>query len=94
VLSVLNYDTQDIHDSEGELIPKEAMIVFQTEGGWKVAVRPSGTEPKIKYYLYATAKPSAGAFTSKELSVTKERVADGIERLWQWMKADAEVRVS
>lgn len=92
VLSVLNYDKEDIYDSEKVLIPKEAMIVFEIEGGLKVAVRPSGTEPKIKYYLYASEKPVAGALTPEELAVTKVRVADGLERLWQWLKADAAKR--
>jgi phosphoglucomutase len=92
VLSVLNYDKQDIIDSEGELIPKEAMIVFEIEGGLKVAVRPSGTEPKIKYYLYASEKPASGNFTAEELAATKARVAEGLEHLWQWLKADAAKR--
>ncbi len=92
VLSILNYATQDLVDSEGEAIPKEAMIVFEIEGGWKVAVRPSGTEPKIKYYLYASEKPASGSFSPEELVATKQRVAAGLENLWQWLKADAGAR--
>jgi phosphoglucomutase len=92
VISVLNYATQDLYDSEGESIPKEAMIVFEIDGGLKVAVRPSGTEPKIKYYLYASEKPASGVFSEPELVATKERVAIGLENLWQWLKADAEKR--
>ena len=91
---MLNYDTQDLHDSEGELIPKEAMITFETEGGWKITVRPSGTEPKIKYYLYATEKPASGTFSPKELAATKLRVAEGLEKLWQWLKVDAGKRAA
>ena len=47
---------------------------------------------KIKYYLYASEKPASGSFTPEELSTTKERVAEGLERLWQWLKADAAKR--
>jgi len=94
VTSVLNYATQDLHDSEGEIIPKEAMIAFETKGGWKVTVRPSGTEPKIKYYLYASEKPASGTFTKEDLASTKQRVAAGLENLWQWLKADAEKRAA
>ena len=94
VTAMLNYATQDIRDSEGELLPKEAMIVFEVEGGWKVAVRPSGTEPKIKYYLYATEKPASGTLASLELATTKVRVGDGLEGLWQWLKLDAERRAA
>ncbi len=89
VLSVLNYASQDIYDAEGELIPKEAMIVFEIEGGLKAVVRPSGTEPKIKYYLYAAEKPTSGNFTPEQLAATKTRVASGLEHLWQWLKSDA-----
>jgi phosphoglucomutase len=92
VLSVLNYATQDIEDSEGELLPKEAMIVFEIAGGHKVAVRPSGTEPKIKYYLYASEKPVSETFTEEELQTTKLRVTAGLERLWTCLKIDAEQR--
>jgi phosphoglucomutase len=94
VLSVLNYATQDIYDSEGELLPKEAMIVFEIAGGLKVAVRPSGTEPKIKYYLYASEKPASGSFSEEELVATKGRVAASLEKLWQWLKADAAKRAA
>ena len=94
VLSVLNYATQDLYDSEGELIPKEAMITFETDGGWKVTVRSSGTESKIKYYLYASDKPSAGTLAAEELVVIKKRVAEGLDKLWQWLKADAAKRAS
>jgi phosphoglucomutase len=91
---VLNYATQDIYDSEGELLPKEAMIVFEVAGGLKVAVRPSGTEPKIKYYLYASEKPASGSLAEDELASTKVRVAAGLEKLWQWLKADATKRAA
>jgi phosphoglucomutase len=32
-------------------LPKTNMIIFKSQKGFKVAVRPSGTEPKIKYYF-------------------------------------------
>ncbi|MEZ4875777.1 MAG: phospho-sugar mutase [Flavobacteriaceae bacterium] len=32
-------------------IPKSNVLIFYTEDGSKIAVRPSGTEPKIKYYI-------------------------------------------
>ena len=92
VLSVLNYATQELRDSEGELLPKEDMLVIELEGGRKVAVRPSGTEPKIKYYLYAMEKPASGTFTPEELASTKARVAEGLERLWQSLATDAAKR--
>jgi phosphoglucomutase len=32
-------------------IPKSNVLIYQTEDGTKVAARPSGTEPKIKFYF-------------------------------------------
>ncbi len=32
-------------------IPKSNVLIYETENGTKVACRPSGTEPKIKFYI-------------------------------------------
>jgi phosphoglucomutase len=32
-------------------LPKSDVLQFFTEGGSKITVRPSGTEPKIKFYF-------------------------------------------
>ena len=32
-------------------VPKSNVLIYQTENGTKVAARPSGTEPKIKFYF-------------------------------------------
>lgn len=41
--------------SKGEILslnlPKSNVLVYYTEDGSKIAIRPSGTEPKIKYYI-------------------------------------------
>ena len=34
--------------------PKADVIIIRFESGEKLVVRPSGTEPKIKYYLFLT----------------------------------------
>ena len=34
--------------------PKSDVMIFRFESGEKLVVRPSGTEPKIKYYLFLT----------------------------------------
>ena len=39
------------HESLNIDIPKSNVLIFYTENGTKVAARPSGTEPKIKFYI-------------------------------------------
>jgi phosphomannomutase len=42
--------------------PKGDMVILDLEGGGNyVAVRPSGTEPKVKFYMFAYDPPSASA---------------------------------
>ena len=36
-------------------IPKSNVLIYHTEDGTKVAARPSGTEPKIKFYFSVKA---------------------------------------
>lgn len=37
-------------------IPKSNVLIYYTEDGTKVAIRPSGTEPKIKFYFSVRGK--------------------------------------
>ena len=37
-------------------IPKSNVLIFYTEDGSKIAMRPSGTEPKIKFYISVISK--------------------------------------
>ena len=37
-------------------IPKSNVLIYQTESGTRIAARPSGTEPKIKFYISVNAK--------------------------------------
>jgi len=37
-------------------IPKSNVLIYYTEDGSQVALRPSGTEPKIKFYISANTK--------------------------------------
>jgi phosphoglucomutase len=61
----------------------------------RIAVRPSGTEPKIKYYMFAAEPLSEGkTISSNELDSTKKRVTESLERLWKELKSDATARAS
>jgi phosphoglucomutase len=48
-------------------IPKSDVLIYYTEDGSKICARPSGTEPKIKYYISVkTELDSVANFTSVE----------------------------
>lgn len=48
-------------------IPKSNVLIYYTEDGTKVALRPSGTEPKIKFYISVnTALDNASEFKTIE----------------------------
>ncbi len=95
VVSHVNFATDTIRDVEGDRIPPEAMLMITLADGRKIAVRPSGTEPKIKYYMFAAKKPAAGArFSMSELAVAKAGVAAGIASLWKALESDAKARLA
>lgn len=50
----------DYAEGVGDL-PKANVVEFRLAGGGKLIVRPSGTEPKIKAYLFAKAPDQTGA---------------------------------
>jgi len=95
VLSLHNFATEDFIDVEGDPIPKENMLIMELADGRRVAVRPSGTEPKIKFYLYAKELPALGAILSSEqLAAAKPKVKASLSRLWDWIQNDAAARAS
>jgi phosphoglucomutase len=86
VLRIRDFAKQDLYDQEGDLLPKEKMLFVDLEDGRSFAVRPSGTEPKIKYYLFGKHAPGA------DLDQAKAAVSTGLAKLWAWIEADASAR--
>ena len=86
VLLIRDFAKQDLFDQEGDLLPKEKMLFVDLEDGRSFAVRPSGTEPKIKYYLFGKNAPGG------DLSAAKSSVQAGLAALWSWIEADAAKR--
>jgi phosphoglucomutase len=94
VTRIINFEKESIRDVEGDLIPKEKMSIFELENHTRIAVRASGTEPKIKYYLFAQRRPEKGKFDLPELERIKTEVKKHLEQLWNWLQKDAQSRLS
>jgi phosphoglucomutase len=61
VIKIEDYQNQKVLDltsgQETPLdLPASNVLIFYTQNGAKIAARPSGTEPKIKYYISVTAE--------------------------------------
>jgi len=95
VTGLKNFATQTFHDVEGDKIPSEKMLIMELADGRRVAVRPSGTEPKIKFYMFAHQDPEGGKkFSTEELNSIKKGVQSSLDQLWKWLQRDADERLS
>ena len=86
VVSVRNFANGDLLDAEGDPNPAEKRRSVGHGDGGSFAVRPSGTEPKIKYYLFAHGAPGV------EPEVSRPVVEASIDALWKAVAADAAER--
>jgi len=83
-----DFGRQDIRDADGELIPKQDLYFVTLANGYSFAARGSGTEPKMKFYLFANEKVGGAA----ELANVKSRVKATLDELSQFIEADAKAR--
>ncbi len=71
VATAANGNTKNIE------LPKSNVLIFYTQDGSKVAARPSGTEPKIKFYI------SVNSSYDNSYEQTKLQLEQKIERIAQ-----------
>ena len=55
-------------------IPKSNVLIYYTEDGTKVCIRPSGTEPKIKFYFSVKDKIENEADFVTKQAVLEEKI--------------------
>ncbi|HSH38343.1 MAG TPA: phospho-sugar mutase [Chthoniobacterales bacterium] len=93
VVAVKDFEKETFCDAEGDTIPKEKMLIFELEDRTRIAVRGSGTEPKIKYYLFAQRTAHDGQLSQAGLAGAKIEVATHLDSLWNWLQQDAAARL-
>ena len=83
-----DFGREKIYDADQELIPAQDLYVVTLSNGYSFAARGSGTEPKMKFYLFAGEKVAGAA----DLAGVKERVRATLAGLNKLIEADAKVR--
>ncbi len=58
-------------------LPKSDVLIYETENGTRIAARPSGTEPKIKFYISVNSPLQS----KSALVQTEEKLNKKIERI-------------
>jgi phosphomannomutase len=65
-------------------LPPSDVLIFTLAGGARAVVRPSGTEPKLKIYLEATAPVGAGP---ADLATARAAATARVDRLKAWARS-------
>jgi phosphoglucomutase len=88
VTKVRDFGKQGYLDEDGKPVPVENFFIFELEDAFSIAVRASGTEPKIKYYLFGRSQ----VVGKNDLSATKSEVGEKLNFLADWANKDAHER--
>ncbi|HZZ59524.1 MAG TPA: phospho-sugar mutase [Opitutaceae bacterium] len=83
-----DFGREEIFDADGEAIPKQDLYLVTLANGYSYAARGSGTEPKMKFYLFARA----GVASARELPEVKRKAKLELDRLKAQIEADARAR--
>jgi len=83
-----DFGREKFYDADGEQIPAQDLYLVTLANGYSFAARGSGTEPKMKFYLFA-AEPVNGA---ADLPVAKAKAKSTLDALKALMEADARKR--
>jgi phosphoglucomutase len=95
VVKVRDFRKDEIKDEEGEIVAKEKMLFVDLADGRSFAVRPSGTEPKIKYYMFGRSMPAEGKkLSSDEISAAKVKVTKSLVSMWACLEKDIDTRLA
>ena len=88
VSEMKDFGVDVFEDADGKAIPKQDFYFLTLANGYQYAVRGSGTEPKIKFYLFGredVADPS-------QLEEKKALTQSTIDSMKEAILADADIR--
>lgn len=82
-----DFGRDEIFDADSMRIPSQNFYELKLANGYSYAVRGSGTEPKIKFYLFAREEPGEGS-----LDELKKATRERLDRLRIAIEKDADDR--
>jgi phosphoglucomutase len=88
VVKFRDFGRQTFKDADGEKIPAQDLYFVDLANGYSYGVRGSGTEPKIKFYIFAQAEVK----NARQLAGVKEKTEAELNALREAIQADAAQR--
>ena len=88
VIEFTDFGVDEIEDVDGKPIPRQDFFLLRLDNEYSYAARGSGTEPKIKFYLFGQENVSEPAV----LPEAKQRAAQTIEEIKKAVEVDARER--
>ena len=88
VTKFTDFGRDTIEDIDGKAIPPQDFYFIELSNGFSFAVRGSGTEPKIKFYLFGRSE----VLDPEQLAAIKSATRDVMESLKTAIEADARER--
>ncbi len=83
-----DFGKDEIIDADGDKIPPQDFYFLELSNGYSFAVRGSGTEPKIKFYVFGRSD----VLDPEDLIKVKAEAAVEMQRVLAAIEADARVR--
>jgi phosphoglucomutase len=83
-----DFGREKFHDADGELIPAQDLYLVTLANGYSFAARGSGTEPKMKFYLFAQESVKSAA----DLPAAKAKARSTLDALKGLIEAEARQR--
>ncbi len=88
VSGFIDFGKDEIIDADGKRIPPQDFYFLELSNGYSFAVRGSGTEPKIKFYVFGRSDVT----DPEELDQVKTNAAEVMQSMLAAIEADARKR--
>ena len=89
VTSTKDFQQKGYLDEDEDPLVEQNFIFITLDNNFNVAIRPSGTEPKIKYYLFGS-----GEATPTNLQESKDSINNMLTTVGNWLVENAHERVN